>query len=89
VSLKIRCRDAGIALLEVAPPKVRADLTSATSPVQDRVLKLLRDPPLPLRMDPKGVLEISLKGRSAGPLELAREGLDLLLGMSGEGEGKV
>jgi len=78
VSLKVRCRKAGIALLDVASQKVHLDLSQATANLQDRVLVLLRDPPVQVRMDPKGLLELNMKGKATGPLGLAEAALDLL-----------
>jgi len=78
VRLKIRCRNLGIALLETAPPKVRLDLSQAPPRLQDRVIALLRDPPAPMKMDPKGVLELNMKELAAGPVGMAEKALDLL-----------
>jgi len=78
VGVKIGCRQNGIALLEVAPPKVRVDLSQARADLQDRVLALLRDPPLPMRMDPKGLLELNLKLLASGPLGMAEKALEIL-----------
>jgi transcription-repair coupling factor (superfamily II helicase) len=78
VRLKVRCRRAGIALLEVSPPKVRLDLAQAPPSLQDRVIALLRDPPAPVKMDPKGVLELNMKELASGPLGMAEKALDLL-----------
>ncbi|MBM4371051.1 MAG: hypothetical protein FJ098_05320 [Deltaproteobacteria bacterium] len=80
VGLKVRCRDAGIALLEVAPPKVRLDLSSATAATQDHVLSLLRNPPVPVRMDPRGLLELDVREKAPGPLGMAQAALDLVTG---------
>jgi len=80
VRLKVRCRRAGIALLEVSPPKVRLDLAQAPPSQQDRVIALLRDPPAPVKMDPKGVLELNVRELASGPLGMAEKALDLLAG---------
>ena len=80
VRLKVRCRRAGIALLEVSPPKVRLDLAQAPPSLQDRVIALLRDPPAPVKMDPKGVLELNMRELASGPLGMAEKALDILAG---------
>ncbi|MFH1530074.1 MAG: transcription-repair coupling factor [Pseudomonadota bacterium] len=80
VRLKVRCRRAGIALLEVASTKVRLDLSQAPGALQDRVLMLLRDPPAPVKMDQQGVLEINASALASGPLGRAEKVLDLVTG---------
>ena len=80
VRLKVRCRREGIQLLELVSTKVRLDLSQAPPSLQDRVIALLRDPPVPVKMDPKGVLELNMMDRAPGPLGMAGAALDLLAG---------